>query len=190
MDLSTYQQEAQNTKSPQFYGDKIARRVFIERTLAAIAALQRLDEIKKALFYNKPFNGLEPFDEFDRTCMTLQIHNLAGSPFDGIDLIHAIIGKATEAGELLEALMKSLADNGQKFDGVNFIEEVGDGFWYDAIGLEAVGSTFADAADRNNRKLRARFPNKFTESDAVHRNLDTERQELESAFQRRFDRIY
>jgi|SRR5688572_13386340 len=179
MNLSDYQREAQNTKSPAFYGGNIARRVFVERVAATIAAIQKLDEIKKALFYNKPFNGLAPNNETDRTCMTLQLHNLADVPQDGLDLLHAIIGKATEAGELLEALMKSLADNGKKFDGVNFIEEVGDGFWYDAIGLEAVGSSFEDAARRNNAKLRLRFPNKFTEHDAVHRNVNAERSVLE-----------
>lgn len=178
MDLLRYQNEAQNTKSPQYYGDKIARNVFIQRMFAAIAALQKLDEIKKLMFYGKPVAGLAP-EEFDATCMTLQLHNLHNTPEGGIDLLHAIIGKATEAGELLEAVMKATAEPGQPLDAVNIIEEIGDGFWYDAIALEALQATFADAAERNNRKLRTRFPNKFTERDAVRRNLDAEREQLE-----------
>lgn len=178
MDLLTYQREAQNTKSPQFYGERVARRVFIERMFAAIAALQKLDEIKKLLFYGKPVAGVAP-DEFDATCMTLQLHNMHNTPEGRIDLLHAIIGKATEAGELLEAVMKATAEPGKPLDHTNIIEEIGDGFWYDAIALEAIYATFADAAERNNRKLRTRFPNKFTEADAVNRDLFKEREQLE-----------
>lgn len=178
MDLSKYQSEAQNTKSPQFYGGAVSKRVFIERVYAAIAALQNLDHVKKALFYNKPAVGIAP-EEFDPTCFTLQIHKLGATPEQGIDLIHAIVGKATEASELLEAMMVSLSDAGPSLDHVNIIEEIGDGFWYDAIALEAVGSTFENAASRNNRKLRTRFPNRFTEQDALTRDLFAERQQLE-----------
>lgn len=178
MDLLTYQAEAQRTKSPAFYGNAVSRRIFIERVYEAIAALRLLDEVKKALFYNKQFNGLAPA-ELELSSNTLQIHNMAPTPQEGIDLIHAILGKATESGELLEAMMQSLAVGGVPFDTVNFIEEIGDGFWYDAIGLEAVKATFADAADRNNRKLRKRFPDKFTEHEAINRNLAAERSTLE-----------
>lgn len=178
MDLLTYQTDAQRTKSPQFYGGAVSRAVFIQRVYAAIAALQKLDEVKKALFYNKQFSGLAPGED-ELTSFALQLHNVSSEPQTGIDLIHAIIGKATESGELLEAMMKSLAVDGQPFDATNFIEEIGDGFWYDAIGLEAVRATFADAADRNNRKLRTRFPQKFTEAKAITRDLFAERQQLE-----------
>lgn len=179
MNLSDYQREAQNTKSPAFYGEAVSRRIFVERVAAFMIAAQKLDEVKKALFYNKPFKNIGPANEEDRDCNTLQFHNMAGAKQDAIDLVHAIVGKATESGELVEAMMRALRDDGQRFDATNFIEEVGDGFWYDAIGLEAVSGTFEDAAGRNNRKLRTRFPNKFTERDAIHRNTDAERSVLE-----------
>lgn len=179
MDLLAYQAEAQRTKSPAFYGNAVSRRIFIERVYEAIAALRLLDEVKKALFYNKQFKGIAP-GELELTSNALQLHNMAPTPQQGIDLIHAILGKATESGELLEAMMRSLANNGVPFDTVNFIEEVGDGFWYDAIGLEAIGSSFHYVADLNNRKLRNRYPNKFTENEAIDRNLAAERETLEA----------
>lgn len=178
MDLLKYQAEAQNTKSPQFYGSAVAKRVFVERVYAAITALQKLDEVKKALFYNKPAANIAP-DEYEPTSFMLQLHKLGATPAQSIDLVHAIIGKATEAAELLEAMILALSDKGPSLDHTNIIEEIGDGFWYDAIALEALRATFADAAERNNRKLRTRFPNKFTERDAVRRNLDAEREQLE-----------
>ena len=66
------------------------------------------------------------------------------------------------------------------FDVTNFKEEIGDGMWYDAIGLEAVDGTIAETQNTNIAKLRARFPNKFTEYDANNRNLSAERKILES----------
>lgn len=94
-----------------------------------------------------------------------------------MNVIHAIIGKATEAGELLEAL--SAAAEGEAFDAVNALEEVGDGFWYDALLLRAIGSNFGEAQSVNIAKLRRRFPNAFTEFDANNRDLFEERKILE-----------
>lgn len=177
--IRQYQDECQRTKSPAFYGENVSRRIFVERACTAIAALAKLDEVKKALFYNKPAPHLKPA-EYEMTAFTLQLHNLHNLPQGGIDILHAIIGKATEAGELLELLMNSLATPGVPFDQTNFVEEIGDGFWYDSIGLEAVGSNFDDATNRNNRKLRTRFPDKFNEAEAVTRNLGAERTQLET----------
>jgi hypothetical protein len=179
MNLNVYQAECQRTKSPQFFGHKVARSVFIARALAAVEALRKLDEVKKALFYGKSFDGLVTDNEVELSCYALQLHNLHMTPQGGMDIIHCIIGKATESGELLEALLKSVDHDGQQFDATNFVEEVGDGFWYDGIGLEAVRATFADAASINNAKLRRRFPDKFTESAAINRDVDAERSVLD-----------
>jgi hypothetical protein len=179
MNLLQYQDECERTKSPQFHGGKVARRVFVDRVGKAILALNMLDEVKKALFYDKQAVGLT-VHEYDFTCLTLQIQRLHTNHQLGVDILHAILGKATEDGELLTLLLNSLTHEDQPFDRVNFIEEIGDGFWYDAIALNAVGGTFADTAERNNRKLRARFPDKFSEANAVTRDLPAERKQLET----------
>lgn len=41
------------------------------------------------------------------------------------------------------------------------------------------GISFYEALDKNIAKLKVRYPDKFTESDALNRNLEAERKELE-----------
>jgi hypothetical protein len=182
MEMVKYQQEAQRTKSPEFHGDKVSRAIFIQRMLAFMDAAKKLDEVKKALFYNKPFDGLVNDGVVELSSFTFDFHNMAveGQQQTALDILHCIIGKATESGELVELAMNCLCGNRQ-FDAVNFVEELGDGFWYDAIGLEAVRATFADATGSNNAKLRTRFPHKFTEAAAINRDLAAERQTLENS---------
>ena len=82
---------------------------------------------------------------------------------------------------LVEALRAAVIDN-KRLDRTNIIEEIGDGFWYDAIALTAIGETrsgFEQCAETNNAKLRRRFPNKFTEHDANNRDVAAERRVLE-----------
>lgn len=173
-----YIAEAQQTKSSSFHGNMISKQQFIDILIQAITALRDLDVAKKALFYGKPNAWLSPVNENTFDCNTLDMQALSNSPHDGIDLIHGIIGKATEAGELLEALFDS-AIYGKKLDAVNVREEVGDGFWYDAIILKVLGETFEGTQKVNIEKLRARFPQKFTEYDAQNRDLSHERRILE-----------
>ena len=96
-----------------------------------------------------------------------------------IDLMHACLGIATEAGELIDPIKKAVF-YGKALDKVNLMEEVGDILWYCAIILKYTGHTFEDAMERNIAKLQKRYPDKFTEEDAVNRDLVSERKELES----------
>ena len=94
------------------------------------------------------------------------------------DLIHAIIGIATEAGEFLDPI-KKLIFYGKPLDLVNLDEEAGDLLWYLAIYAEARGTTIPELARRNIEKLRVRYPDKFTSSHALERDLLAERKSLE-----------
>lgn len=96
----------------------------------------------------------------------------------GERLIHGMIGLCTETGELQDAIKKQLI-YGKPLDITNIIEEVGDLMWYLAIILDACGSSFEQAFDRNIAKLKKRFPDKFTEHAALNRDLDAERAALE-----------
>lgn len=174
---SNYVAEAVQTKSNQFNGSLVSKQQFVDIIVMAIKALQDLDVLKKTLFYGKlnplirPVNG--PND-----CNTLRMEALSDSPFVGIDILHSIIGKATESGEQLEALFDA-AVYGKPFDIPNAIEEVGDGQWYDAILANALDFTFEDAQRINIAKLRQRYPDKFTAFDAINRDLPAERKILE-----------
>lgn len=91
---------------------------------------------------------------------------------------HAVFGIVTEAGELMDSLKKAKIYN-QKLDKVNLIEEAGDVMWYLAILSDALNISFEDIWDKNIRKLKARFPEKYSHSKAGVRDLKKERSELE-----------
>lgn len=93
-------------------------------------------------------------------------------------VFHAIVGIATEATEMLEALQRSIVEQ-QPIDAVNICEELGDNNWYQAILVDALEADFEKIFEVNIAKLRQRFPEKFTSEDAINRDLDTERKILE-----------
>lgn len=172
-----YIAEALQTKSTSFHGGAVSKRLYMGTLKKAILALQELDKVKKALFYGVTIE-MPSVASLELSCNNLNMQALSDSPHVGIDLIHGIIGKATEAGESLEALFAATIE-GVPLDAVNVIEETGDGFWYDAITLAALQSNFGEAQTINIAKLRKRYPEKFTEYDATNRDLPAERKILE-----------
>ena len=97
-----------------------------------------------------------------------------------VRLLHGAIGLCTEAGELQDALKRHIF-YGKPIDLVNVKEEIGDAFWYMAILADACGTDLGQIAEANIAKLRARFPDKFSEQAAIDRDLDNERSTLESS---------
>lgn len=93
-------------------------------------------------------------------------------------LFHFFVGIATESGELLDAIKKSIV-YGKPLDKVNLKEELGDVMWYVARACATLGVTLEEVMETNIKKLAARYPDGFTEHAALVRNLDTERQILE-----------
>ena len=178
-----YVAEAHLTASPHFYGDRVPLAHFAAVLQDAIDALNALDRIKKALFYGRDLGPLAlgvRICDLEKNCAKLPEWISANEADDekARNIIHAIIGKATEAGELLEAL-HATAIRGETFDVANAGEEIGDGFWYDALLARACGLTFDGIQRTNIAKLRHRFPDRFTEYDANNRDLFGERRILE-----------
>lgn len=167
-----YIKEAHRTLSGEFHGDKVGV-AFLGDTLGnAIKAADELDGIKKALYYGKSVNGRLIYNG-DIPATKLKEHGYS------VDLIHGIIGAHTESAELLAALSNALYDD-TAFDTVNIKEEVGDLLWYLAIIAKACDFTLEDAQQVNIAKLRARYPDKFTEDKAIDRDLTAERNVLET----------
>jgi NTP pyrophosphatase (non-canonical NTP hydrolase) len=111
--------------------------------------------MKKALFYGKKSATLmEPEDEDD------YFDNPAEK-----DIVHGILGIVTEAGELLELLL-----NPDKMSRAKLIDECGDHQWYHALIYRAIDTHYAEVFRKNIDKLKARFPVKFTEVNAIVRN--------------------
>lgn len=94
-------------------------------------------------------------------------------------MAHAILGVSSEGGELVDAMKKSYI-YGKPFDVVNAFEELGDITWYISIALHEMGRTWEDLFEMNIAKLKARYPEKYTDDKALNRDLKTERTILES----------
>lgn len=99
---------------------------------------------------------------------------------DGIheDILHGVIGIATEAGELLDAVKKSAA-YGRPLDLVNMDEEIGDLLWYIAIYCNVRNIPMTALMHMNIAKLSKRYAERFTPEEALNRNLPGERAVLE-----------
>ena len=176
-----YVAEAHLTASPKFYGELVPLAHFDAVLSQAIDALNALDRVKKCLFYGRELGPLAlGVRDVSKDCAKLPewISDVPEEDQAARNIIHAIIGKATEAGELLE-LLHATVINGETFDVANAGEEIGDGFWYDALLARACGLTFNGIQRTNIAKLRHRFPDRFTEYDANNRDLFGERRILE-----------
>lgn len=137
-----------------------------------------VDGLKKQLFYNKLALYVTIKDPLGLTSDEMQRTQLTLNP-KVIRLMHAALGLATESAEILEALYKYIFET-STLDNINLIEEGGDQFWYLAILSDALMTSFEDMQDRNIRKLKARYGDKFSEQAATERKLEVERKELEA----------
>lgn len=93
-------------------------------------------------------------------------------------LLHAGVGLATETGEFLDAIKKTVF-YGRELDRVNLKEELGDILWYIAIAMDELGTDFETEMNRNIEKLEQRYPEKFTFEKSENRDLNKEREILE-----------
>ena len=137
---------------------------------------EQLDWIKRAIFYGKSVG--EADSEF--VPLTVAMNDVKNLDRVGREnLFHAVLGVATEAGELVEALLVGLRNG--KVDIPNVLEEFGDILWYMALGLNTLGYPFDHVMRMNIRKLSLRYPEKFSPQRATERNLDAERELIERA---------
>ena len=97
---------------------------------------------------------------------------------ENVRLLHAMIGMVTEAGEIQDQMKKAIF-YGKSIDKVNLVEELGDVMWYIAIAADTLGVSLEEIMAKNNEKLEARYGKVFTETAALNRNLDAEREILE-----------
>ena len=180
MDYQTYIKDATRTESridtAQANKDSLlaALRLFL-------LSGQVLDLYKRQIFYGKDFDPatmgslLSEITQASQQSVSMDKDNLDVNT----RLLHATMGLATEAGEIIEALYPAL--QGEEFDTVNFMEELGDVNWYQAIALDEAQLNMDDVLDKNIKKLKARFPDKFTEEKAIERDIKTERGILEGS---------
>lgn len=90
-----------------------------------------------------------------------------------LNMLHAVLGLYSEAGELLECLFDSMM-TGTKLDTKNMVEEAGDIRWFLTLLEDALEVSDVEVMTKNLKKLKKRFPEGFSESDAVNRDKDAE----------------
>src|SRR5579871_1585927 len=86
-----------------------------------------------------------------------------------VRLQHAIAGMVTEVGELQDILKKYYYYD-KNINPVHLREEIGDLLWYVGLAIGSQGWSMEDIMKENINKLRARYPNKFTEWEAKNRD--------------------
>ncbi len=167
----SFETDAMRTASTNFYTDRAdffeVRSFFKD----AIAAGERANFYKKALFHGS--RG----ESYPGNSETWPAHLL-----EHRDLIHGALGLYSEAGEILESVLHGLFTDLTKvnMDEVNLKEEVGDSMWYLAM-LSTYGEfTMSEAGQAIIEKLKARYPDKFSTENCLNRNVDAERKILEA----------
>ena len=131
---------------------------------------ESLDALKKKIFYRKE-NGL-PIGATDIDAVPITLTE------DQFDTLHAVMGIVTEGAELISAMLKYLETG--VLDKPNFSEELGDVCWYQGMWCGRNGIELENVMDTNIAKLKARYPDKFTDELAENRNIATEREILEN----------
>lgn len=187
MNLKEYQQAALRTES------KIEKlelnKEFVTLALKLfVVASEILDGVKKEVYYKNPkklneklytqlgevFEHFNAMDDIENGETRGDIEVVSLDP----RVFHGIVGIATEAGELAEVLVKNL-EHDTPVDAINVQEELADQSWYTAILNDALNLDWEEGLQRNINKLRKRFPEKYTDENAVNRDLQAEREALE-----------
>lgn len=149
-------------------GEKIAE----EMTPEKAAVLQRrinlvihqsfaLDLAKKHTIYNK-HQGLYAMAEDAH-----RLKHFKPTP-EQCELLHAAIGIAGEAGELLDAIRKHIFD-GQPLDRENVIEELGDLCFYLEAAMQVVKAFRYEVEQENQAKLSKRYESGYSDKAAQER---------------------
>ncbi|WP_051258877.1 MazG nucleotide pyrophosphohydrolase domain-containing protein [Chitinibacter tainanensis] len=160
------------------------------------AGAELLDAIKKNIYYGKPVkSGDLAIKLNDAWGHLMYAEKVIDGEEHGIDregqierkakinidprVFHAMIGIATEAGELADAVL-GVVERKQSLDVVNVAEEIGDIDWYKAIFHDATGLSEEQIRTTVINKLKQRYPDRFTSEAAIERNLQAERATLEA----------
>jgi NTP pyrophosphatase (non-canonical NTP hydrolase) len=146
---------------------RVDAQLFRKILIDFIRASKALDVLKKVTVYGKEMPGMSSSDGF--------------IPTGAIDpqIYHAILGIATEGGELVEAMSKTLID-GVPLDVTNVKEELGDLEWFEALLRDRAKLSPGEVRATNIAKLEARYKKKqFDAEAALKRDHDAERKALQ-----------
>lgn len=106
-------------------------------------------------------NALRTLKTFDKTSDFLKEDQVGD-----IDIIHALLGLSGEVGEVVD-LFKKVYFYNKPVDMDEVEKEIGDVLWYLAILMDRTGLSFETVMQTNIDKLKARYPDKYSDSDAI-----------------------
>lgn len=127
-----------------------------------------LDLHKKSIIYRKEVNGLAGFGSPDWAEKVTLSDGVALTP-EKAALLHAAIGIAGEAAEILDAVCSFVSGHSEKLDFPNVLEESGDLEFYHEDLRFNVGFSREEALMHNNDKLATRYPEGYTDQAAQER---------------------
>ncbi len=96
-------------------------------------------------------------------------------------MLHAIIGIADESGELVEMMLRSTFYN-KPINITDYKDELGDLWWYICLAVDDLAKQenkkpaeiFREILDINKAKLLIRYPEGYSDKQALDRNLKKE----------------
>ncbi|KKM18721.1 hypothetical protein LCGC14_1662820 [marine sediment metagenome] len=103
-------------------------------------------------------------------------------------MLHAIMGIADEAGELNEMMLRATFYN-KRINITHYKEELGDLWWCLCLAVDDLAETedktpekiFQEILSINKAKLKIRYPEKYSNTQACVRDLDAEKHAIEEA---------
>lgn len=195
MQANDYIQECLKTEARDFtpVQERLKDPALMAFTLQILKSIMEdsnvVDAAKKNIFYGKEVEGVaEAKSQALKTIIENGIDGIVQdaqkniySDIKNVRIMHSIIGIASEVGELIECFMTAMVE-GKPVDEVNLKEEFGDLFWYSAIGLNAINSSYEEAWKLNVVKLAKRYAGqKFSEGQAISRADKVEQSTLEGS---------
>jgi NTP pyrophosphatase (non-canonical NTP hydrolase) len=96
-------------------------------------------------------------------------------PIPVLRLLHAVIGMMTELGEIADVLKRYIFYSAD-LDIPHLREELGDHLWYVATATTAIGHTLDLVMDQNIEKLRIRYPERYSNLEAMLRDVNKEQE--------------
>jgi NTP pyrophosphatase (non-canonical NTP hydrolase) len=92
----------------------------------------------------------------------------SGSLVPEQQILNGVMGLNGEAGECIDLVKKHLFQ-GHTLDREKLINELGDVLWYIAQTATGLGIELGDVAERNIDKLKARYPDGFSDARSINR---------------------
>ena len=182
MDINEYVRQSSRTEKDiselVIFGH---RNALLKKLLEKVATDSgAVDELKKNIIYGKVLDDDEFCKKYHINEHSLGLKKQITLDSETARMLHGIVGIAGEAGELAEHLIDNLYQ-GAKYDRTKVAEELGDLMWYVALVLRVLNVDAEQLLQANIDKLKARYPEKYTAENALHRDTNVEQIAVKSA---------